>query len=257
VLVSARSVAGRERLRHGPPLGGQQLPGRPASTTPNEAQPWRRAPSPSVLLHCRHRQSRWSRLIPPLVTAHTTRAVPHADAAVGRPAGGRGRAVPGRRADLERAHLSWPCGGTWCWRSPEHGLPVLGTREELTVFRSLDKQNRWHGPFCGSPVRGDGRWRKGNHPGPPRRQGQPGRASAGQAREKPRQGRHPSMRSQMTWWPCLRTMNPRPSKRRIAWARSTPRFSTCWVKLGADMVFEVHVAGNDQGRRRADDLVSL
>jgi hypothetical protein len=31
---------------------------------------------------------------------------------------------------------------------------VLGTREELTVFRSLDKQNRWQGPFCGSPVRG-------------------------------------------------------------------------------------------------------
>ena len=29
------------------------------------------------------------------------------------------------------------------------------------------------------------------------------------------------------------------------------------VKLGADMGFEIHVASNDQGRRRADDLVSL
>ena len=29
------------------------------------------------------------------------------------------------------------------------------------------------------------------------------------------------------------------------------------VKLGADIGFEVHVAGNDQGRRRAGDLVSL
>jgi hypothetical protein len=29
------------------------------------------------------------------------------------------------------------------------------------------------------------------------------------------------------------------------------------VKLGANMGFEVHVASGDQGRQRADDLVSL
>jgi hypothetical protein len=32
---------------------------------------------------------------------------------------------------------------------PEHGVPVLGMREELTVFRGLDNPNRWQGPFRG------------------------------------------------------------------------------------------------------------
>jgi hypothetical protein len=35
--------------------------------------------------------------------------------------------------------------------APEHGVPVLDMREELTVFRGLDNPNRWQGPFRGSP----------------------------------------------------------------------------------------------------------
>ena len=35
--------------------------------------------------------------------------------------------------------------------APEQGVPVLGMREELTVFQGLDNPNRWRGPFRGSP----------------------------------------------------------------------------------------------------------
>ncbi len=37
--------------------------------------------------------------------------------------------------------------------APEHGVPVLEMREELTVFHGLDNPNRWQGPFRGSLVR--------------------------------------------------------------------------------------------------------
>jgi hypothetical protein len=37
--------------------------------------------------------------------------------------------------------------------APEHGVPVLAMREELSVFRGLDNPNKWQGPFRGSPVR--------------------------------------------------------------------------------------------------------
>lgn len=36
---------------------------------------------------------------------------------------------------------------------PEHGIPVLDMREELTVFRNLHNQNKWQGPFLGSPTK--------------------------------------------------------------------------------------------------------
>ena len=36
---------------------------------------------------------------------------------------------------------------------PEHGVPVLDMRGELTVFQDLDNPNRWQGPFRGSPTR--------------------------------------------------------------------------------------------------------
>ena len=35
--------------------------------------------------------------------------------------------------------------------APEHGVPVLNMREELTIFRGLDNPNRWQGPFRNSP----------------------------------------------------------------------------------------------------------
>jgi hypothetical protein len=37
--------------------------------------------------------------------------------------------------------------------APEYGVPVLGMREELSVFQGLDNPNRWQGPFRGSPNR--------------------------------------------------------------------------------------------------------
>jgi hypothetical protein len=36
---------------------------------------------------------------------------------------------------------------------PEHGVPVLDMRGELTVFQNLYNPNRWQGPFRGSPTR--------------------------------------------------------------------------------------------------------
>jgi predicted RNA-binding protein len=35
--------------------------------------------------------------------------------------------------------------------APEHGVPVLNMRDELTAFRGLDNPNHWQGPFRGSP----------------------------------------------------------------------------------------------------------
>jgi hypothetical protein len=35
--------------------------------------------------------------------------------------------------------------------TPEQGVPVLGMREELTLFQGLDNPNRWSGPFRQSP----------------------------------------------------------------------------------------------------------
>src|SRR5215469_18615825 len=37
--------------------------------------------------------------------------------------------------------------------APEHGVPVLDMRKELSIFQNLDNPNRWQGPFRGSPTR--------------------------------------------------------------------------------------------------------
>jgi hypothetical protein len=37
--------------------------------------------------------------------------------------------------------------------TPEHGVPVLNMREELSVFRGLGNPNHWQGPFRASPTK--------------------------------------------------------------------------------------------------------
>jgi hypothetical protein len=72
--------------------------------------------------------------------------------------------------------------------APEHGVPVLEMRDELTVFRGLDNPNRWQGPFRGSPVK----WKASDGEAIIRAledaKANPGRASARQACQEARQG---------------------------------------------------------------------
>jgi hypothetical protein len=37
--------------------------------------------------------------------------------------------------------------------APEHGVPVLDIREELSVFQGLDNPNHWQGRFRASPTK--------------------------------------------------------------------------------------------------------
>jgi hypothetical protein len=37
--------------------------------------------------------------------------------------------------------------------SPEHGVPVLDMREELTIFQNLHNPNYWQGPLRQSPTK--------------------------------------------------------------------------------------------------------
>jgi len=130
--------------------------------------------------------------------------------------------------------------------SPEHGVPVLNMREELTIFRGLDNPNQWQGPFRGSP----NRWK----------------AADGEAIVRALQDAEAN--------PVVRPLG-RPGKR--GYKPAAPQESAdglavvpedepevveeaeisgsthtevqyLLTKLGADMGFDVHVARNDQSR---------
>ena len=64
------------------------------------------------------------------------------------------------------------------------------------------------------------------------------------------------MRSEMPWSSCLRDDESGTLEGADRVGVTHPAIQHFLVKPGADMGFEVHVAGGDQGSRRADDLVS-
>jgi predicted RNA-binding protein len=112
---------------------------------------------------------------------------------------------------------------------PEHGVPVLGMREELTVFQGLDNPNRWSGPFRGSPRR----WKPADGEAVVRAlqdaEANPVERPLGRLGKRPDKGL-PGRSLPMTWWSSRRTRSPRPSRRpRALFIR---RFSICWSSLG-------------------------
>jgi hypothetical protein len=127
---------------------------------------------------------------------------------------------------------------------PEHGVPVLNMRDQLTVFRNLDNPNRWSGPFRGTPTRWkaeDGevvlravreaqadpverpvpKTRKGKTPKPPAVVTDDGAVVVPEDDEEILQPESGSVHTEIQY---------------------------LLLKLGADMAFDVHVARNDQSR---------
>jgi hypothetical protein len=140
---------------------------------------------------------------------------------------------------------------------PEHGVPVLEMREELSVFRGLDNPNRWQGPFRGSPVR----WKAADaeaviraledaKANPVERPlGRLGRRSA-----------KPVARPEPVDDTVVVPEDDEAETAEQAESAGTVHTEIQYmlVRLGADMGFDVHVASNDQGRmwkgRRLGDM---
>lgn len=130
--------------------------------------------------------------------------------------------------------------------SPEHGIPVMDLRDELSVFRDLTNPNRWQGPFRGSP----GRWKPADgeviiralqdaEANPVERP----LGRLGTRRKPPVRGEAPDDTAIV------------PEDEAAGDAAETEPTGTAHtevqyllLKLGSDMGFGVHVASNDQGR---------
>ena len=130
--------------------------------------------------------------------------------------------------------------------APEHGVPVLEMREELTVFRGLDNPNRWQGPFRGSPVR----WKAADgeaiiralHDAKANPVERPlGRLAKSHAKAVTQH----EVADGMVVVP-EDDVSDTPDEERAGTAHTEIQYLL--VKLGADMGFDVHVASNDQGR---------
>ncbi len=130
--------------------------------------------------------------------------------------------------------------------APEHGVPVLDMRGELTVFQGLDNPNRWQGPFRGSPTR----WKTAD--------GEAIVWALQEAKANPVErplGRLGKSRSKAT-------VQQGPSGEVVTVPEDEPEIveepeaahgvhteiQYLLLKLGADMGFNVHVARNDQNR---------
>jgi hypothetical protein len=130
---------------------------------------------------------------------------------------------------------------------PEHGVPVLDMRGELTVFQNLDNPNRWQGPFRGSPTR----WKAAD--------GEAVVKALQEAKANPVErplGRLAKIRDKHAVPPdpadegvsVPEDDEPAGSEEPEAAVSVHTEIQYLLVKLGADMGFDVHVARNDQGR---------
>lgn len=130
---------------------------------------------------------------------------------------------------------------------PEHGVPVLDMRGELTIFQGLDNPNRWQGPFRGSPTRlkpSDGeavvRALRDARDNPVERP--LGRQARLRAKPARRQGPVDDDVSVPEDDETASSQEPE------AAATAHTEIQYLLVKLGADMGFDVHVARNDQSK---------
>jgi hypothetical protein len=130
--------------------------------------------------------------------------------------------------------------------APEHGVPVLEMREELTVFRGLDNPNRWQGPFRGSPVR----WKSAD--------GEAVIRALEEAKAHPVErplGRLARSRAKAVTQHesddgvvIVPEDEPEVVKETERAATAHTEIQYLLARLGADMGFDVHVASNDQSR---------
>jgi len=130
---------------------------------------------------------------------------------------------------------------------PEHGVPVLDMRGELSVFQDLDNPNRWQGPFRGSPTR----WKAPD--------GETVLRALQQAEANPVDrplGRLATVRRKTTVLgepgdgavSVPEDDEPAPEEEPEPSSSEHTEIQYLLLRLGADMGFDVHVARNDQGR---------
>jgi hypothetical protein len=128
---------------------------------------------------------------------------------------------------------------------PEHGVPVLSMRDELTVFQNLDNPNRWSGPFRGSPAR----WKAADGETILRAvreaEADPVERPLGRLRNGGKATR-PTVLAEGS------TVAVPDDDEEVAVPAEAGTVHTevqyLLLKLGADMGFDVHVARNDQSR---------
>ena len=129
---------------------------------------------------------------------------------------------------------------------PEYGVPVLGMREKLTVFRNLDNPNRWQGPFRGSP----NQWKAAD--GEAIVQALKDAEANPVARPLGRLGRTPDPTT-LPRPPIIDDVvipedEPEVPEEAEREGNAHTEIQYLLLKLGADMGFDVHVASNDQSR---------
>jgi hypothetical protein len=130
---------------------------------------------------------------------------------------------------------------------PEHGVPVLDMRGELTVFQNLENPNHWQGPFRASPTR----WKAAD--------GEAVVRALHEAKANPvarplgrlaKIHRKPAalQESADVIVSVPEDDEPASSEEPETAASAHTEIQYLLVKLGADMGFDVHVARNDQSR---------
>jgi hypothetical protein len=130
--------------------------------------------------------------------------------------------------------------------APEHGVPVLNMREELTIFRGLDNPNRWQGPFRGSP----NRWKAAD--------GEAIVRALQDAEANPvvrplgrlgKRGYKPAAPHESAdGLAVVPEDEPEVAEEAEISGSTHTEIQYLLTKLGADMGFDVHVARNDQNR---------
>src|SRR5262249_27314561 len=135
--------------------------------------------------------------------------------------------------------------------APEHGVPVLDMRKELSIFQNLDNPNRWQGPFRGSP----NEWKTSDAEAIIRAL----QAAEANPVDRPL-GRLGKGSSKVTWerdtsddlLSIPEDEEPDPIDETAEASADSGRIHSeiqyMLLKLGADMGFDVHVARNDQSQ---------
>ena len=131
--------------------------------------------------------------------------------------------------------------------APEHGVPILDMRAELSIFRDLDNPNKWQGPLRGSPAR----WKPSDGEAIVRAL----REAEANPVESPL-GRLGAVRTrpidthETTDGPVTvpDDVASAPSEDEEPAGSTHTEIQYLLLKLGADMGFDVHVARNDQSR---------
>jgi len=130
--------------------------------------------------------------------------------------------------------------------APEHGVPVLDMREQLSVFEGLNNPNYWQGPFRASPTK----WKAAD--------GEAVVAALKEAQanpvERPLPTRRKAVRSALQQ--AAETGGVTPEDDDVAEVTEKPEAAVSahteiqylLAKLGADMGYDVHIARNDLSR---------